>query len=78
MLDWISSRQHEERHLHCGDLVNQEPTFVSREFQRMSLGLRAASAMHIRQVRCLRHFPDRNVWPFVEVDFDVIRIHAPI
>jgi len=77
-LDRIAAGQHKDRDFERRDLVNQTLAFFGAQFQRIAVRLCGCAAVDAGEIACLGYFPDRNEWPFVEVDRVDLRIHESI
>ncbi len=58
-------REHKDRNLHGGNLIDQMFALVRAELQRIAIWLCGSAAMHTREVTGLRHFPDGNEWALI-------------
>jgi hypothetical protein len=79
VLVWASGRiapgEHEDRHAHGGDLLDQILAFRRSQFHRMPVGLGRCAAMHAGQIAGLGHLPDGDERPLVEVDRVQSQVH---
>ena len=77
-LDRIATGEHENRHFHGRNLIDEVLALVGGQFHGMAQRLRSRPAMHASQVAGLRHFPNGEKRLLVEIDGLNLRIHDSI